>query len=169
MTFTLEDARAIAQRAHSGQSDKLGQPYLLHVEAVAAGLADFDLEVQVAGMLHDVVEDSAMTLDDLRAAGVPERSLSAVELVSRNLHPHLTYQEGIAKTCTSRDATLVKISDNAHNSLPDRVAALEQQTGKPAGTKYADARRLLWAAVPRGDVEHILRRANPALLDDLRP
>jgi len=58
----------------------------------------------------------------------------------------------------------VKISDNAHNSLPERTEALEELTGEPTNPRYAEARTLLYAAVPRDDVERILRRANPWLL-----
>lgn len=166
MPFTIEDARSIARRAHAGQTDRLGVDYMEHVEAVAAGVADFDLEIQVAAMLHDVVEDSATTLDDLRELGVPERALDAVTLVSRNLHPELTYQEGIARICTSRDATLVKISDNAHNSLPERVAALAKTTGQEPNPRYAEARTLLFSVADPTDVRRILARANPALLSE---
>lgn len=148
--MTLEDARALAQTAHRGQEDKLGVDYIHHVEAVAAGLLDFDLEIQIAGMLHDVLEDSHFTLDDLRARGVPERSLAAIEMVSRNLHPDLSYDEAILQISTSLDATLVKISDNAHSSRPDRVAALELVTGKPTHRRYARARDVLYAAAPAG-------------------
>lgn len=162
MSFTLDDAREIARRAHAGQVDKGGAPYIDHVEAVANGLADFDLEVQIAGMLHDVVEDNpAFTIDGLRSDGVPERSLEAIAFVSKNLHPHLSYAVSIEQICRSADARLVKISDNAHNSLPERIARLDA----PADPKYVDARHLLYAATPREDVERILRRANPALLE----
>lgn len=67
--FTWEDARAIARVAHAGQTDKLEVDYMEHVEAVAAGLADFDPDVQVAGLLHDVVEDADLGLDHLRSSG----------------------------------------------------------------------------------------------------
>lgn len=165
--MTLEDARALAQTAHRGQSDKLGVEYIHHVEAVAAGLLDFDLDIQIAGMLHDVVEDSDFTLDHLRARGVPERSLTAIEMVSRNLHPDLSYVEAILLISTSLDATLVKISDNAHNSRPERVAALELVTGKPPNARYARAREVLYAAAPAEQVAKILRRVSPPLLREL--
>lgn len=58
MTFTLNDARAIALEVHARQVDKAGEPDMLHVEAVADGSADFYLDLHVAGMLHDVSEDS---------------------------------------------------------------------------------------------------------------
>lgn len=140
--FTLQDARAIARKAHAGQTDKLGVPYIAHVEAVASGVADFDLDIQVAAMLHDVVDDSDLTLDDLREAGVSERSLDAIAPVSRNLHPELSYQEGIERICESRDAALVKISDNAHNSLASRNSELRaphRATDQPAIRGGAEA------------------------------
>jgi (p)ppGpp synthase/HD superfamily hydrolase len=166
-SFTLEDARRLAHAAHEGQTDKLGAPYVEHVEAVAAGLADFDLEIQIAGMLHDVVEDTDITVDELRSRGVSERSLAAIALVSRNLHPDLDYAQGIEQITTSPDATLVKISDNAHNSRPDRAAALERVTGEPINPRYAAARRVLYAVAPAEDIAKILRRAAPQFLQEL--
>ena len=166
-SFTLDDARELARLAHTGQVDKLGVDYFEHVEAVAAGLVDFDLDVQIAGMLHDVVEDSDLSLDDLRSRGVSERALTAIELVSRNLHPELTYEEAIAQICTSRDATLVKIADNAHNSRPDRVAALLERTGNSPKPRYAEARSMLYRAVPLTDVERVLLLTAPSLREDI--
>ncbi len=164
MTFGLDDARAIARHAHRGQTDLLGVDYMEHVEAVSTGLVDFDLDVQIAGMLHDVVEDSNMTIDDLRRAGVSERSLDAIALVSRNLHPGLDYMAAIEKICTSPDARLAKIADNAHNSLPERVAALRERGMQPK-PRYAAARAVLYAASKHEDVQRILTRVNPSLLE----
>ncbi len=163
---TVESAYAIARRAHTGQVDKVGVPYIKHVAAVADGLVDFDPEVQIAAMLHDVVEDTDLTLDDLREHGVSPRSMAAIGLVSRNLHPELSYLEGIERICSSPDATLVKISDNAHNSRPDRVSALKRMTGEKPTPRYAAARAMLFAVARREDVERILRRVNPSLLLD---
>ena len=173
MTFTLDDARVIATEVHARQVDKIGAPYLLHVEAVAAGLVDFDLDLQIAGLLHDVVEDSLdemgreVTLDELRNRGVPERAVAAIAAVSSNLYPpDLSYDDKIERICASPDAVLVKISDNAHNSLPERVEAL-RALGVLPSPKYAAARQRLYAAADRADVEAILRRANPSLLAEL--
>ncbi len=164
--ITLEDAHALASRAHAGQLDKLDVDYMEHVRAVADGLVDFDLDLQIAGMLHDAVEDHPeTTLESLRAAGVSERSLAAIALVSTNLHPSLSYEKMIEQITSSPDATLVKISDNAHNSRPDRVAALQLKTGKPPNPRYAAAREVLWRAVSSEDVATIVRRVAPALLE----
>ena len=74
--FTLEDAHALAVAAHTGQVDKLGVDYMEHVLAVADGLADYDLELQIAAMLHDVVEDGeGITLESF-GDGVSERALA---------------------------------------------------------------------------------------------
>lgn len=166
MTFTLDDARAIAREAHAGQADQLGVDYMEHVEAVAAGLVDFDIEIQIAGLLHDTIEDSDLTFDDLWARGVPERAIRAIELVTRTPHPGLSYAEGIEQITTNNDATLVKISDHAHNSHPERVAALEVKKGQPTNPRYAAARPVLYPAVSPGDVTAILARVAPALLNE---
>lgn len=167
LTFTVDDARRLARAAHAEQVDKLGRPYIEHIEAVADGLVDFDEEIRIAGILHDIVEDTPITLDDLRARGVSERSLAAIELVSRNLHPDLGYLEGIERVATSPDATLVKISDNAHNSRPDRVAELQRRTQEPPNPRYAAAREILYRAAAAEDVRRILRRVAPELLPEV--
>ncbi|MEQ6899994.1 hypothetical protein, partial [Nocardioides sp. YIM 152588] len=77
--LTLEHARAVARRAHDGQVDELGVAAIEHAEAVADALAGFDPEVQVAGVLHAVVDDSTLTPLQLREAGVSDRSLAAIE------------------------------------------------------------------------------------------
>jgi hypothetical protein len=98
---------------------------------------------------------------------VPERSLAAIELVSRNLHPDLSYDEAIARIATSVDATLVKVSDNAHNSRPDRVAALERLTGQPPNPRYQQARKVLYAAASPRQVRDILSRVAPDLIMEI--
>lgn len=78
---TLEKALMLAAAAHAGQLDKAGQPYILHPlrQAVQAPT----LETQILAVLHDVVEDSATTLDDLRMAGFDDEIVSAVDALTR--------------------------------------------------------------------------------------
>lgn len=158
--FTLEDALTIARQAHAGQVDKLGVDYMQHVEAVADALAYFPIEIQIAGALHDVVEDSDLTIADLRAHGVPEASLAAISLVSNNLGSG-DYLDHIREICKHRDALLIKIADNIHNMDPGRVGELEQLTGEPINPKYAAARELLWEAVGPADLQTIWWRIDP--------
>ena len=62
--ITVEEALRIALKAHEGQKDLDGNPVILHPMAVA--VAGRNREEHVAGLLHDVVEDTGMTFDDLQ-------------------------------------------------------------------------------------------------------
>ncbi len=71
----VEHAIRRALEAHAGQKEENGRPYLLHPLRL---MLRMDSEVEMAAaVLHDVVEDTATTLDDLRAEGFPEQVLAA--------------------------------------------------------------------------------------------
>ncbi|MFD4370414.1 HD domain-containing protein [Streptomyces sp. NPDC058486] len=163
--MTLAEVDALADRAHAGQVDKIGVPYVEHVRAVAAGLAPLGAELAMAGLLHDVVEDTAWTAEGLRAAGVPDRVVRLVEAVTNE--PGGSYEEKIRRVAQDPDATLVKIADNAHNSRADRAAGLAPDQRERLAAKYRAARRVLWAAADPAQVAAILRVVNPDLLPEL--
>lgn len=164
--FGVREAAELATVWHRGQKDLLGKPYVQHLRAVARGLADFDEEVQIAGWLHDILEDTEMTVEGLRSLGVPERSISAVEAVTKT--PGQPYDQMIhGLAAGDPDSVLVKIADNAHNSDPHRVAALEARTGLPTNPRYAAARQALYPVADRTSVEAILVRLNASLLAEL--
>ncbi|MFJ5958683.1 phosphohydrolase [Paenarthrobacter sp. NPDC092416] len=167
--FTVETAKVLAEVAHNRQKDKLKRPYREHVLAVGDALADFDEDIQIAGYLHDIAEDTPITRQALLDMGVSNRALAIIERVTRRFHDDPDdYQAGILYVAEDHDATLVKIADNAHNSLPERVQALaEKWPDKPQTTRYADARPVLYSAVPRAEVRLILQRINPHLLPEL--
>ena len=166
--FSVETARVLAEVAHNRQKDKLKRPYREHVLAVGDALADFDDEIRIAGYLHDIAEDTPITRQALLDMGVPERSVDIIERVTNRLHSNPDdYQAGIHEIAQDHDAALVKIADNAHNSLPERVQALAAKwPDKPPVTKYRDARPVLYAAVEVEEVRKILARANPWLLEE---
>lgn len=168
-SFTVATARVLAVVAHDRQKDKLKRPYREHVLAVGDALADFDDDIQIAGYLHDIAEDTPMTRQALLEMGVSERAVETIERLTNRLHENPDdYAAIIREIADDRDATLVKIADNAHNSLPERVKALAAKwPGKPPVTKYRDARPVLYAAVPAEDVRMILKRINPWLLPEL--
>ena len=84
----IEDIIRIAVNAHDGMKDMVGNPAIAHVLSV--GLMGKTEAEQKAGFLHDVVEDSAITSDDLRAEGVEEDVLTAVDLLTHR--PGVTYE-----------------------------------------------------------------------------
>jgi (p)ppGpp synthase/HD superfamily hydrolase len=163
---SLSEIDELADRAHAGQVDKVGVPYIEHVRAVAAGLAPFGDELVMAGLLHDVIEDTDWTGKRLRAEGIPSRVVAAVEAVTNE--QGVPYEEKIRRIVTNSDATLVKISDNAHNSHPDRAAQLPEEKRARLAAKYRSARDVLWAAADDRDIEAIIRIVNPSLLGELR-
>ncbi|WP_432130609.1 HD domain-containing protein [Streptomyces tendae] len=163
---TIEEVDAFAAAAHAGQVDKIGVPYIEHVRAVAAGLAPFGDELMMAGLLHDVLEDTDWTAAQLLAMGLPLRVVGAVKDVTNQ--PGVPYEEKIRRIIRSNDATLVKIADNAHNSRPDRAAQLPEEKRARLAAKYQAARDALWGAADDRDIEAIVTIVNPALLDELQ-
>ncbi len=164
--MTVREAEGVARTAHVGQVDKLGVPYICHVQAVADGLVPLGVdEVTIAGLLHDVLEDTAWTAQDLLNAGVPARSVEIVVKVTRV--PGIPYQDMIRSILDDPGAVLVKIADNAHNSRPDRLAGLDEKTRAHLVLKYTKARKVLWAAAYPADVQAIIAVVNSRLFNEL--
>jgi (p)ppGpp synthase/HD superfamily hydrolase len=117
---TLEDAILLAAQAHRGQADRNGQPYVLHALRVM-----FRLEAEherMAGVLHDVVEDTPNTLADLRALGYPEEVVAAVDCLTRR--PDETYEAYIARAAANPIARRVKLADLEDNLDLRRLSTL---------------------------------------------
>jgi (p)ppGpp synthase/HD superfamily hydrolase len=114
---TLEDAVALAASAHKGQLDRGGQPYLLHPLRVMLRLHE---EVdRIVAVLHDVVEDTSITLDDLRAAGYSEEICTAVDAVTKRPgEPYEDYVNRAALHPIGRRVKLADLDDNMHRRLP---------------------------------------------------
>lgn len=146
--FSAGHAQFIAGWAHTAQRDKTGQPYIHHPGAVAAMLEPFGELAVMAGWLHDVVEDSPVTLDHLAEAGCPPEVIAAVDSVTKR--PGETYMAMIGRAAADPLGRLVKIADNAHNTA--RLGNLPPTEAKRLGKRYAAARSVLYAAaVAAGD------------------
>lgn len=119
MIYTDQTRRAmcLAYRAHDGQSDKSGVPYLYHPIHLAEQMAD---EATVtAALLHDVLEDTAMTAQDLREAGISEDVIEAVEQLTRpDGMPYLDY---VRRIRGNPIACAVKCADLRHNCDETRI------------------------------------------------
>lgn len=103
----------IALKAHGGQHDIDGNPVILH--PLTVGLAGKTPEEQCAGFLHDVVEDTPYTFDDLLQMGVSAEIVDALRLLTHDeSEPYLDYVRRIAKS-GNRLAIAVKLNDLHHN------------------------------------------------------
>lgn len=111
-------ALSIALEAHKGQVDKAGEDYMNHPIFVAS-LVDTE-EEKAAALLHDVIEDSEMSLTDLLNNGIPSGVLQAVSILTKD--KKLTYQEYLVRVKSNDIATKVKLADLKHNSDISRIS-----------------------------------------------
>lgn len=111
--ITIEDALRIAIEAHEGQKDLDGNPVILH--PLTVGLAGHNREEIVAGLLHDVVEDTDFTFEELLKRGVDESIVDALRLLTHSKDiPYNEYVEHIAQS--GNDVAIhVKYNDLCHN------------------------------------------------------
>ena len=119
MTQTLERAIAIAATAHAGQVDKGGAPYILHPLKVMLRMTT--LEERIVSVLHDVVEDCEISLDDLRKEGFSEVVLSAIESVTKV--PGESYEDFVERAAQNPIGRVVKLADLEENSDLSRIAS----------------------------------------------
>lgn len=108
---TLEDAIALAVEMHRGQVDRAGQPYILHPLRVMFRL-ESDLE-RMVGVLHDVVEDSQLTFEDLRRMGYPDEVITPLEGVTRRADE--SYEAFVTRSQAHPVARRVKLADLEDN------------------------------------------------------
>lgn len=113
----LENALAIALKAHAGQVDKAGAPYILHPLRVMMAMTT-DAE-RAAAVLHDVIEDSPWTAADLSDAGMPAEVVDAVVAVTK-VKP-CVYEDYLAQVKRNPIARTVTIADLWDNLNLDRL------------------------------------------------
>jgi (p)ppGpp synthase/HD superfamily hydrolase len=117
----VAEAEAKARQVHAKQRDKGGAPYIEHPLAVAATLRKAgagDTAISVA-LLHDVVEDSDTTLNDLRAAGFSDIVLKAVDAITRRENESRTRY--LRRVSGNQIALSVKFADLRHNMDLSRI------------------------------------------------
>ena len=124
--------------AHKTQTDKSGMPYVFHPFHLAEQMRDED--TTVVALLHDVIEDTDYTLDDLRELGFEDRVISAIALMTHD--DAVPYMEYVAEIKKNPIARAVKLADLRHNSDMTRLDTVSPWDEKRA-EKYAVAIRLL--------------------------
>ncbi len=101
----------IAKNAHKGQIDKSGKKYINHPVAVASLV--FTEKERVVALLHDVIEDTSITIEDLIKSGIPLDVVDAIKCLSKE--ENLEYFEYLKRVKSNKLARSVKIADLTHN------------------------------------------------------
>lgn len=137
-TELTKKALKLSFEAHKNQFDKSGVPYVYHPFHLAEQMETE--ETTIVALLHDVVEDTTFSLDDLSAAGFPGNVIDAIALMTHDKSvPYLDY---VAKIKSNPIARVVKLADLKHNSDVTRLDAVDEKAMKRI-QKYDEAIRLL--------------------------
>lgn len=141
----LGRAILIAKKAHEGQFDKSGVPYIEHVRYVAQHAGEYGIEAEIIGWLHDVVEDTSITLDDLRAV-FPAEIIDAVDAITRRYTEDTNDPEPylgvfIPRIKVNALARIVKIEDLQHNL--SRIDNLPEEQRDGMRRRYQRALEIL--------------------------
>ena len=136
-------AARIAYAAHDGVSDPCGLPYIMHPLHLAEQMTDE--ATTIVALLHDVVEDTDVTLEQLRAEGFSEDVLEAIDrMTHRDGEPYEQYLLRVRENPTAR---AVKMADLAHNSDETRFAGavepIPQERIEHWRKKYARAYEIM--------------------------
>ena len=115
----------LATNAHAGQFDRGGNPYILHPLKVMHYLKTTDEELQCIALLHDVIEDTNTTWEDLREIGCTSRVISAVRVLTKM--PGQSYDEYKLEVFANLDAMRVKMADLRHNTDIRRLKGITEK------------------------------------------
>lgn len=137
-TELTKKAMRIAYDAHQGQFDECGVPYVFHPLHLAEQMTDE--KACCAALLHDVLEDTDVTADNLREMGMPIDVVFAVQLLTHE--EGVDYMDYVRKIKPNAIAKAVKLADLAHNSDLSRLARV---TGEDMerNRKYVEAKAIL--------------------------
>lgn len=137
-TPKTKDALKLCYMAHKDQVDKAGLPYVFHPFHLAEQMLDED--TTVVALLHDVLEDTEITLDAMRKAGYGEDILEALQLLCHE--DGVPYMDYIKRLRENRLARIVKLADLQHNSDLSRLDVADERA-VARREKYLAAMQLL--------------------------
>lgn len=137
-TEMTKKALKLSFEAHKNQIDKSGIPYVYHPFHLAEQMIDED--TTIVALLHDVVEDTDYSLDDLSSIGFSDKIIDAISLMTHDKNiPYMDYVAQIAKNLVAK---AVKLADLRHNSDLTRLDAVTDKDLKRM-EKYKKAIALL--------------------------
>lgn len=124
MIYTESTKKAVKLmfEAHKNQVDKSGLPYVFHPFHLAEQMDDEN--TTIVALLHDVIEDTEITLDDFREMGFCEPVCEAIAVMTHE--KDVPYMEYVAKIKQNPIARIVKLADLQHNSDLTRVDEIDE-------------------------------------------
>jgi len=131
-------AMKIAYDAHKDQFDKCGMPYIFHPIHLAEQMQTED--TIIVALLHDVVEDTAITFDDLSSKGFSDNVITALRLLTHD--KSVDYFEYVSLIKGNPIASAVKLADLKHNSDLSRLETITEKDGARK-EKYEKAIQIL--------------------------
>ncbi|WP_242861455.1 RelA/SpoT family protein [Cellulosilyticum ruminicola] len=182
----VEDAYALAKKAHGEQFRKSGEPYIIHPLAVAYTLADLELDIEsiVAGILHDVVEDTDYTLEDIERLfnkevallvdGVTKLTKMQFTTQNKELQKEEMQAENYRKMflAMAQDirVVIIKLADRLHNmqTLKFMTPAKQKEKAEETLNIYAPIAHRLGICKIKAELEDLsLRYIEPEVYYDL--
>lgn len=137
-TPMTKKALKLCFEAHRDQTDKSGMPYVFHPFHLAEQMTDEN--TTTVALLHDVVEDTNLTFEDLGNMGFPEQVIDALKLLTHD--DRVEYMDYVANIKSNPIAVAVKLADLRHNSDTTRLDSVDEKALKRV-EKYAKAIKLL--------------------------
>ncbi len=135
---SIEKAISIALQAHKGQIQRNGEPYILHPLYVMQQVKG---EVKrTAAILHDVIEDSIFSLEDLEKEGFSGEVLRIVDALTRRRDE--SYEDYIMRLAKTPEAITIKMADLKHNMDALRLVEFSNRDGDRM-KRYHNAYRIL--------------------------
>ena len=123
--MSFDKAVLLASQAHLGVRDKGGKSYILHPIRIAMRLRTDDEELMSIAILHDVIEDSSITFEELRTQGFSDRVIAALRLLTHQ--KGVSYEQYIENMADNIDALRVKREDLRDNSDITRLSGITEK------------------------------------------
>lgn len=125
-TSLTKKALKLCFEAHKEQVDKSGMPYVFHPFHLAEQM--IDEATSVVALLHDVVEDTDITFEELEKQGFSDEIVNALKLLTHD--KNTTYMDYVAEIKKNKIATAVKLADLKHNSDLTRLNVIDEKALK---------------------------------------
>ena len=137
-TPATKKALRLCFEAHKNQIDKSGMPYVFHPFHLAEQMKDE--QTTIVALLHDVIEDTDYTFDDLKTIGFDDVIIDALKLMTHDESvPYMAY---VTEIKTNPIARAVKLADLQHNSDLSRLDVIDERALERKD-KYIEAIKLL--------------------------